>query len=321
MNQASVCCIGELLIDMYCTDVDVALKDGQNFKKMAGGAPANVAATVARLGGKAFFAGKVGSDSFGKFLIETLNHYEVDTSMVAKDETVPTTIAFVSLTADGERDFQFNRGADKNLQITDLPLDRILKSNIIHFGSATALLDGALKETYFSLLAKARKENKFISFDPNFRQDLWKNNVEEFVQLSREAAAYANFVKVSHEELEIMTGKKDTSGGIAKLHQLGPAIIAVTMGKDGSIISTQENEALIPSKPVTSIDATGAGDAFIGAMLFQIARTLQTGNKPSVNDFSYLQEAVRFANRVGGTVCTKVGSLSALPTMEEVEFD
>jgi fructokinase len=178
-----------------------------------------------------------------------------------------------------------------------------------------------LKDTYFSLLAKAEMENKFISFDPNFRQDLWKNNVEAFVQLSRKAAAYADFVKVSHEELELMTGEKDIPQAITQLHDLGPAMIAVTMGKDGSIISNQENEALVPSKPVTSIDATGAGDAFIGAMLFQIAGTLQDENKSSVHDFSYLQEAVRFANCVGGAVCTKVGSLSALPTMEEVDFD
>ncbi len=146
MNKASVCCIGELLIDMYCTDVDVALKDGQNFKKMAGGAPANVAATVARLGGEAFFTGKVGSDSFGDFLIETLNHYDVDTSMVAKDETVPTTIAFVSLTADGE-----------------LPLERVLESNIIHFGSATALLDGAVNDPPLNILSNRLKRGLPVS--------------------------------------------------------------------------------------------------------------------------------------------------------------
>ncbi|OJH18978.1 carbohydrate kinase, partial [Bacillus obstructivus] len=110
---------------------DVALKDGDNFKKMAGGAPANVAATIARLGGSASFAGKVGKDSFGDFLIETLEQYDVNTNMISRDEALPTTIAFVSLTADGERDFQFNRGADKNLTMADLSEDQILQSNVI----------------------------------------------------------------------------------------------------------------------------------------------------------------------------------------------
>src|SRR5699024_4234583 len=102
---------------MYCMDVNASLKDSENFKKMAGGAPANVAATITRLGGEAALLGKVGQDSFGDFLIETLAQYQVDMSMVIRDDRTPTTMAFVSLTADGERDFQFNQGADKNVMM------------------------------------------------------------------------------------------------------------------------------------------------------------------------------------------------------------
>lgn len=321
MNELGICCVGELLVDMFCTDVDVVLKTGENFKKMAGGAPANVAVTVAKLGGKASFVGKVGADSFGEFLHETLKHYHVDTSMLMRDNDLPTTIAFVSLTADGERDFQFNRGADRNLLMKDLSIDKILKSNVIHFGSATALLTGALKETYFTLLNRAKSEGRFVSFDPNFRQDLWKREEKEFIKLSRNAASYADFVKVSHEELEIMTNKKYVSEGIAELHQLGPKIVAVTMGKDGAIISNGESQELVPSERVKAIDATGAGDAFIGAVLYQFSKSLNGGGATSINDFSYLKNVVHFANMVGAKVCTKVGSLSALPTMEEINKD
>src|SRR5699024_6913389 len=137
-----------LLIDMFSTDVNVSLKQAENFKRKAGGAPANVAVMVANLGGKASMIGKVGNDSFGEFLIETLKQYNVDTSMVKKDEQLLTTIAFVSRDADGERDFQFNRGADQNLEQQDLLLHQVRESSLFHFGSATALLDSALQIKY-----------------------------------------------------------------------------------------------------------------------------------------------------------------------------
>lgn len=314
MTEKNVCCIGELLIDMYCTDVDVALKDGANFKKMAGGAPANVAATIARLGGSASFAGKVGKDSFGDFLIETLEQYDVNTNMISRDEALPTTIAFVSLTADGERDFQFNRGADKNLTMADLSEDQILQSNVIHFGSATALLEGETRNTYLKWMDKASETGIYISFDPNFRQDLWNKNEEEFVRLSKEAISRANFVKVSHEELELITNKKDVSEGVAELHRLGADLVTVTMGKEGSFLSNGKEQEIVPSIEVKAIDATGAGDAFIGAVLYKFANS-----EIDMGDFSQLKEVVRFANKVGAVVCTKIGSLTALPTMEEVK--
>ena len=110
--SSSIVCIGELLIDFFCTDVDINLMEGTNFQKQAGGAPANVCATIAKLGGTALFCGKVGNDPFGHFLKKTLDDVQVDTSMIVLDDLHPTTLAFVSLQANGERDFVFNRGAD-----------------------------------------------------------------------------------------------------------------------------------------------------------------------------------------------------------------
>ncbi|GAB3055887.1 carbohydrate kinase family protein [Virgibacillus ainsalahensis] len=318
MSEANVCCVGELLIDMFCTDVGVALKDGENFKRMAGGAPANVAAAIAKLGEKSSMVGKVGNDAFGTFLIETLNQYNVETSFVLKDENLSTTMAFVSLEADGERDFQFNRGADKNLQLDELPVDRLLDSSVLHFGSATALLDGALKETYFELMRQAKDKKKFVSFDPNYRGDLWKGNERGFIERSKQALFYADFVKVSAEELEIITQEQDIHKGVDTLHQLGADIVAVTLGKEGSVISNGKKEKLVPSKPVKSIDSTGAGDAFIGAVLYQFSKRLKENSADVHADFDFLQEVVYFANIVGAQVCTKVGSLTALPALDEV---
>ena len=306
-------CVGELLIDMFCLDRDTALKDGEQFQKMPGGAPANVAVTIAKLGGQAAFAGKVGHDAFGDFLIETLNSYQVQTDMVKKDEQYPTTIAFVSLTADGERDFQFNRGADQNLRLEDEEISQVIDSNVIHFGSATALLPGVLQETYFGLMVEAKREHKIISFDPNYRKDLWGGQIEGFVALCEKAIGYADFVKLSEEELALIAGTKDLANGAKKIHELGAKIVTVTLGKAGTFLSIGSEQAIIPSIKITNVDSTGAGDAFVGAMLYQFEV-----NDTKASDFSTVKKMVEFANIVGASACTKVGSLSAIPSKEEV---
>ena len=298
---------------MFCLDRDTALKDGEQFQKMPGGAPANVAVTIARLGGKAAFAGKVGNDAFGDFLIETLNSYQVQTDMVKKDDQLPTTIAFVSLTADGERDFQFNRGADQNLSLEDVAISQVMESNVIHFGSATALLPGKLQESYFGLMVEASRQDKMISFDPNFRKDLWGGQIEGFVALCEKAIGYADFVKLSEEELALIAGTTDLVNGTKKIHELGVKIVTVTLGKAGTFLSIASEQAIIPSIEITNIDSTGAGDAFVGAMLYQ----LEINNKTELH-FPTIRKMVAFANVVGASVCTKVGSLSAIPSKEEV---
>ena len=171
-----VLCIGEALIDMICTDVNVSLSSGQHFLKKAGGAPANVAAAIAALGGEVTMAAKVGEDPFGHHLISLLKEMGVDTSLMIKDPTHFTTFAFVSLMNDGERDFYFNRGADKELTLLDLAELHLNEYGIVHFGSATAFLPGPLQSTYIELLAKAKQAGCLISFDPNYRHLLFQNN-------------------------------------------------------------------------------------------------------------------------------------------------
>lgn len=318
MTKVKINCIGELLIDMFCTDVDVKLQDGENFKRMAGGAPLNVAATIATLGGESAMIGKVGSDAFGTFLIDTLNQFKVDTSLVLRDDTLPTTMAFVSLQADGERDFEFSRGADGNISLEDLPLDALLDVKMSHFGSATALLDGKLRETYIELIRQSKAHHNFVSFDPNYRIDLWKDNTAAFIERSKQAIFYADLVKVSEEELAIVTQEEDVDKAIDILHEYGAKIIVVTLGKEGSILSTSSNREIVPSIAIKSIDSTGAGDAFMGAVLYQIAKRLEV-NGEVINDFDFLKDAVYFANHVGAKVCTKIGSLTALSTLDDME--
>lgn len=314
--KQTVLCIGELLIDFFCQQVETDLQHGKTFEKHAGGAPANVCATIVKLGGHAEFCGKVGADGFGQFLESTLIEAGVGVSHLVKDAHIPTTLAFVSRKKDGERDFQFFRGADEQLQRTDITLEKLIDYPICHFGSATALLSPPFSDVYKEIFEEAVKQQRFVLFDPNYRADLWPNRQEEFIEKCKPFIANADFIKVSEEELLILTNEINQKKAIEKLHELGANLIAVTLGSKGCILSNRKRIELIPSIPVKSIDTTGAGDAFVGAMLYQFSLL----PKPKKVDFDTLCELVYFANCVGAIVCEKIGAIAALPTYEEVEI-
>src|SRR5690625_3474279 len=219
-ESSSVICIGELLIDFFCKDVATDLIDGQHFEKQAGGAPANVCATIAKLGGDAMFSGKVGNDPFGHFLKNTLQELKVDTSMLIIDQKYPTTLAFVSLMENGERDFLFNRGADAYLTKMELDEEKIESAKILHFGSATALIDLPFQATYLNTMQTAKNKGQFISFDPNYRSDLWKGRELTFLELVKQAISYSDFLKVSDNELRFISGENELEKGIQLLHEL-----------------------------------------------------------------------------------------------------
>lgn len=315
-SASAVFCLGELLIDFFCTDVDIDLVEGQNFMKRAGGAPANVCATIVKLGGSALFGGKVGNDPFGHFLKRELDALKVDTSMLLLSDEYPTTLAFVSLKANGERDFVFNRGADAYFGEGDLDKKRIKQFKIVHFGSATALLENPFQATYLNAMKVAKVEGQFISFDPNFRKDLWKGRYSIFIDLAIKGIAIADFVKISHEEMAIITGMNDVSKGVETLHRMGARVVAVTLGKEGTWISNGFRNETIASIKVEAIDSTGAGDAFVGAVLFQLAK--EDEPRKAIEDFEYLRTIIAISNKVGAIVCTKVGAITAIPTLEEV---
>lgn len=312
-----VLCLGELLIDFICSDINQGLIKGVNFVKKAGGAPANVTAALAKLGGKAYFAGKVGNDNFGEFLKQTLYDVGVDTSMLVMDKNSNTTLSFVSLNENGERDFIFNRGADELFAWDDLDSEKLKTFNIIHFGSATALLGGSSKNTYLKVMKLANERQNFISFDPNYRVDLWKNRLDEFITVSKSCIKYADFVKVSDEEIQIITGKKKIEDGVKEFHKLGAKLVAVTLGKEGTLISNGENVSIISSIKIKSIDSTGAGDAFVGAFLYKISQ--EDNPKMLINNFEKVKEIVSFSNKVGAMACTKLGAIDSLPTLKEIE--
>ncbi|PGB59358.1 carbohydrate kinase family protein [Bacillus toyonensis] len=306
-----VFCIGELLIDFICCNTHVPLADGVHFEKKAGGAPANVAAAITKLGGKASFIGQVGNDPFGEFLEKTLQENCVDTSMLIKENQ--TTLAFVSIDQHGERDFTFMRGADGEYQFHKIDLSKIHKHDIIHFGSATALLPGHLKETYFQLLQYAKEQNHFISFDPNYRDALITDK-QQFCENCLTFIAQAHFVKVSEEEAIMLSKETNMNKAAQFLLAKGAMVVAITLGKQGTLLATSEGAAIIPSITVKQVDSTGAGDAFVGAMLYQLSK------EENLFDFNFekLCTFVAFANKVGAITCTNYGAIQSLPTLEDM---
>ena len=301
-----VICPGEALIDFVSMDIGKTLKATDGFIKKAGGAPANVAAAISKLGAEAYFCGTVGDDAFGGFLEDTLNNNNINTELLFKIKN-NTTFAFVSLMENGERDFEFARDADECLTF-DMISDRLEEFDLYHFGSATAFMGGNLKDTYFKLKEYAKSNNKIISFDANYRESLFGNNKEVFIKCCKEFIVDSNIVKLSEEEAKLISGIEDIKEASQYIVNLGCENLMVTLGKEGTLLSNREKQILIKTKEVKMKDATGAGDAFIGAVIAQIL------NEPGKS----MEKIVEMANLVGGITTTKLGALESIPTWDEV---
>jgi fructokinase len=309
-----VFCIGELLIDFVAEKQGSDLSKAEVFVKKPGGAPANVACAIAKLGGSSKFVGCVGRDPFGSYLLEVLKQNHVDISLAQRVKTF-TTLAFVSLTEDGERDFVFSRGADKELAY-DPELKKSIKGNILHLGAATALLGGGLEKAYGRYFFDALTQNAFISFDPNFRGDLWLGEEDKFVKKCMPFIEKADLGKFSLEEAQLLTGKTDMYECCDVLHELGTKIITVTMGEKGTLLSTKEGRRIVPSIPVTPVDTTGAGDAFIGCLLYQISKLIDTNE--IFSNLDRLAGMVENANKAGAITTTNYGAIPSLPDQKQL---
>ena len=305
-----ILCIGEALIDMICTDKGNTLSNGNNFLKKAGGAPTNVAVAIKAFGGNIDIVAKVGNDPFGTHIIELLQSYGLNTSFIFKDNHFFTTLAFVSLLENGERDFFFNRGADGNLNTDDMKNIHIKNYSIVHLGSATAFLPGELQKVYLQVLAEAIEQNCFISFDPNYRHLLYKDCQESFINQSWYFIEKAHLIKLSDEEALLITKQHKLEDAIIELRKKSNAIITITLGKTGTLLFFNQHQKIIPSIEVNPIDTTGAGDAFVGAILFQLNHL----NVVDINNLNFndWENIVFNANKAGAKTCEYYGAMEAL---------
>ena len=317
MNK--ILCIGEALIDMICTDKGSSLSDGDHFLKKAGGAPTNVAAAIAALGGNVDIVTKVGKDPFGTHIIEVLKSFGISTDTITIDPLHFTTFAFVSLMENGERDFYFNRGADGLLTREDVAHINMSTFTIAHFGSATAFLPGPLQATYEYLLGQAKNFHHFISFDPNYRELLFGDKKEEFIKRSIAFIQECNFFKVSDEEAFLITGQSNIQDAAAYFTRMSKAIFAITLGKEGTLFGMNGETSLIPSIPIHPIDTTGAGDAFVGAVLYQLS-------KYSIAEINMLEKdgwinIFTNANKAGARTCEYMGAMEAFKHLSNDIFN
>lgn len=310
----SILCIGELLIDFFTVEKGVSLQQALHYEKQAGGAPANVCCAITKLDGQASFCGKVGDDAFGLFLEQVLTEAKVNTELLLKDKNYPTTLAFVSRQSDGERDFIFNRGADAQVEIEELNTSQLVYE-MVHFGSATALISDPFASTYNQLLTQFKQCAAFISFDPNYRANLWNGKTAQFVEKCVPFLSTADFVKMSEEELALFSTAHKIEEQVKEVYTYGMRWLLITLGARGTLFYDGVKMERVPSITVQMVDSTGAGDAFVGAMLVQLSKA------EDIQMLSYLEvvEMIKRANKVGAKVCQKVGAIDALPTWNELD--
>jgi fructokinase len=307
MNK--ILCIGEALIDMICTDKGQSLSKGENFLKKPGGAPTNVAAAIAALGGTVELAAKVGNDPFGKQLITVMKDFGVETKWMLQDKQHFTTMAFVSLMENGERDFVFNRGADGQLSNEDIASINVSEFSIIHFGSATGFLPGPLQIAYKNLLLKAKEKNIFISFDPNYRHLLFPNDTDNFIEQSWYFLQNCHFFKLSDEEALLITKATSVAEAVTILSEKTNATFAITIGAEGTLLGHNGSATTVSSIAIKPIDTTGAGDAFVGALLYQLSH--KNVEEIKAMPLEHWTSIVANANKAGARTCEYLGAMEA----------
>lgn len=310
-----ILCLGEALIDMVAHDVG-DLAHATAFEKAPGGAPANVAAGVGILGGDVGFIGKVGNDPWGVCLEETLRGCNVDTSMLLKTDEEYTRLAFVSFQEGGGHDFLFHgvRGADELLASEDLSRSYIQSCDIFHFGSITCINLPARLATYEAVKV-ARDAGCLVTYDPNLRPPLWPTQQEALDQMTL-AMELVDIVKVNEVELEFLTGQKDIATGAQALYNLGPELVAVTLGDEGCHYHHTNGSGQVPGHSVDVVDTVGCGDAFVASTIVMVSESERDLADFTADD---LERVCRFANAAAAVTATGKGAIPALPTRGEVE--
>jgi sugar/nucleoside kinase (ribokinase family) len=276
---------------------------------------------LSKLGIETYFIGKIGKDAFGDFLRMTLDKYGVKTNYLTTTTKAKTTLAFVSLTEEGERDFVFYRdpGADMLLDQSDI-IDLIFSgSGVFHFGSITMTHEPSNSAT-FKAIQLARKYGYLVSFDPNLRPALWKT-LDEAREKMRLGMELSDVVKLNEEEAMFIAETNTVEEAIRYLQRsYNLALVIITLGKEGSILVHQEKSLRVEGFPVHAVDTTGAGDGFVAGLissLYMFWNDLR--ERKSIPDDT-LRYAGRRANAVGALTTLKKGAIPALPTQEEVEI-
>jgi len=322
--MSKIVCFGEALIDLLAQP-PAAADTPRAFLQYAGGAPANVAVAAARLGADTHFAGMLGNDMFGDFLLESFVSAGVATDCIVRTDEAKTALAFVALDAHGERSFSFYRPPAADLMFRSahfLPACfegtgsfHVCSNSLTEAGIAEATLDG---------MARARAAGAVVSLDLNLRPALWPADVDPTPRLWQALSA-ADLVKLSQEELDYLA--RPLGGGAEgevivrrRIFEGAAQWLIVTDGAAQIRWFTRRSSGQVPSFRVDARDTTAAGDAFVGGLLFWLGE--RSGDGPNFNAFCQAQndieEAIRFGAAVGALAVTRKGAFAAMPSLTEV---
>lgn len=294
-----ILCVGEILVDMIAQENNGSI----SYLRKAGGAPFNVACAISKFGIDSAFVGSVGDDTIGKFLCNFIKKQNLKDYLIEENKNRNTTLAFVDLDEDGERSFCFYR---KNTADYILPVinDEMLDaSNIIHVGSLMLSHTEGI-EYAKALIVKAHAKGKLVSFDINFRTDIFEN-IDHAVKVYKEILELADIVKFSEDEVEIFDEEY--------VNSLKDKLVCISLGKDGSKYFYNDLTNTLPSIKVKPVDTTGAGDAFYAGILSQIDGLTKDDWTKEKLDYAFL-----FGNICGALNTLGKGAIDNLPTKEEV---
>ena len=314
MKKLDVVALGELLIDF--TQNGLSAQGNVLYEANPGGAPCNVLAMLSRLGRSTAFIGKVGEDIFGSRLKDTLEEAGIGTANLVMDSEIPTTLAFVQTSDDGDRDFSFyrNPGADMMLSAEELNPELINNARIFHFGSLSMTHERVCQATK-KAIELAKQSGALISFDPNLRPPLWKSLEDARRQISY-GLSQCDILKISDNEIQWFTGEEDFDTAIKKLRQeYDISLIMLSMGKNGS--RAYYRDLCVEAAPFlqeNTIETTGAGDTFGACCLHHV---LKYGIADL--DRQRLEEMLTFANAAASIITTRKGALRVMPSLEEIE--
>jgi fructokinase len=289
----------------------VTLKSAPQFVKCAGGAPANVAVGISRLGTRSAFVGKVGDDPFGRFLVMELRNAGVDTSGMIFDPSHKTRLAFVSLMKNGERDFEFweQHPADEQLQYAEIGRGVFSQAAIVNIGSFLLLKEPS-RGTALRVAKEARALGCEVCFDPNIRLSLWPDK-KEGKRVMSGMIRRSTILRLNDREAMFFTWSRNVETAAERLRISGPKLVVVTLGDKGSYYQSAESSGFVPGFKVKAVDTTGCGDGFLAGLLHGLAKS---GKKPEEHSPEELVAICAVANAVGALVAMKRGAIAAMPS-------
>lgn len=288
--------------------VDLIPDTESTYLKCPGGAPANVAVAISRLGGNSAFFGRVGQDPLGRFMKATLAQEQVNTDYMLLDEAQRTSTVIVDLDDSGERSFTFmvKPSADQFLIPADIPA--FVQGEWLHVCSI-ALANEPSRSSTLKAMQDIKAAGGFVSFDPNLREEVWANP-EELKPVVRQAIELADVVKFSDDELLFLTDTDSLEAGLEAIKAFDNTLVLITQGAKGALVVFEGEQELIAGQVVKPIDTTGAGDAFVGGLLARLAQQNEWANKEAIHS------AVNWANGCGALATTQKGAMTALPTQD-----